>query len=721
MRRPRAIGVLAVLLFAGVSAPLVRSQAVSAPGGVAYLAIDLSSGKTLNAERVDQLDRPVLPGSIAKIFTLAAALESGTIGPRSGLSCAHQVTVAGHQLVCTHPDVGRPLLPAEALAHSCNTYFTTIASRVPRSAFERVLSDLGMPSLDRGAPLPAAAVGVEGLRVAPRRLVAALAMIAAEPSPLPWRTETLTVLREGLRGAAVYGSARALGDKGVVALAKTGTVISNGVAQGLVVGVEPASSPRAGFVVLASGAAGLDAATIAADRLTPAALASQIRLGHTQQDGTYRVSTLPMDDYVAGVVAGEAAVGSSAAALEALAITVRTYADANRSRHGPEGFDLCDLTHCQVHRRPTLATTRATQATRGLVLLDKGAVARVFYTASCGGHTERPSQVWRGAPDPAYLPDHADAACEGAPRWSSELTARDLLRALVAGGYRGDTLRGVSVRSRTASGRVAWLQLDGVAPDQISGDDFRTLVGRVLGWQYLRSTAFAVTRIGAGYRFDGHGAGHGVGLCVVGSANLAKAGATRASILAQYFPGLTVGVLPATPSGVAARRMRIVLPPSAQQEDAAIRALAGRLLDARVRALGVSAPDEVVLRFHPTVENYQRETQRPWFTAASTSGRQIDLLPLDVLQQRGILESILNHELVHVLTVPSLGNRPLWVLEGVAAYHAGEHRDAALTSCPSDSLLRQPSSAEALRRAMAAAGACVAAQIRAGRDWRDVR
>ena len=75
-------------------------------------------------------------------------------------------------------------------------------------------------------------------------------------------------------------------------------------------------------------------------------------------DGTYTIRTLSVDDYVAGVLAGEAARGSSPSALEALAITIRTFAMANRGRHRADGFDLCDTTHCQVLRKATAATGR---------------------------------------------------------------------------------------------------------------------------------------------------------------------------------------------------------------------------------------------------------------------------------------------------------------------------------------------------------------------------
>ena len=43
-----------------------------------------------------------------------------------------------------------------------------------------------------------------------------------------------------------------------------------------------------------------------------------------------------------------------------------------------------------------------------------------------------------------------------------------------------------------------------------------------------------------GYRFDGRGSGHGVGMCVIGSTRLAARGQTARAILTRYFPGTTI-------------------------------------------------------------------------------------------------------------------------------------------------------------------------------------
>ena len=218
-----------------------------------------------------------------------------------------------------------------------------------------------------------------------------------------------------------------------------------------------------------------------------------IRVGTPRADGTYAVRSLPLEDYVARVLAGEAAPRTPTAALEALAITARTFAFANHRRHARDGFDLCDTTHCQVLRDAYAATLAAAEATTGQVLAWHGAPASVFYTAGCGGRTERPSAVWRGAADPPYLPSRRDRGCGGDPKWVSEIPQRDLQRALASAGYRG-ALRKLKIRDRVDSGRVGVLTLEGLTPDRISGQDFRMAIGRTLGWQVVKSTAFELSQ-----------------------------------------------------------------------------------------------------------------------------------------------------------------------------------------------------------------------------------
>jgi SpoIID/LytB domain protein len=503
---------------------------------------------------------------------------------------------------------------------------------------------------------------------------------------------------------------------------------------------------------------------------------TSLRVGVLKAGGGYTVKTMPIETYVAGVLSGEAVRDSEPAALEALAITIRTFAIANRGRHRADDFDLCDQTHCQVLRAAVAATERAAQATAGRVLLSNGAPASVYYSASCGGRTQVPSDVWPGAEDPPYLPSKEDDACQGAPAWTAELHENDVSRALRAAGFRGE-LRNLAIASRNASGRVARLKLEGLKPDQISGQDFRVAIGRTLGWQHVKSTAFDLGKKSGSYRFSGHGSGHGVGMCVVGSARLAERGVSAEAILARYFPGLAVssargsdpgltqvrpgsengakqaekapvlsppgnrvrpGSDPVAARGVGARtvpgeaEILLSLPDDDEGERAAVLKQTLTARDDLARALGVTPP-RVTLRFHPTTDDYERVTGQPWFTSGAIVNNELHLLPLAVLRDRGVLDRTIRHELVHLMADSILVKRPAWVREGAAIYFAGEpmvpgelrqrpaFKPEPRATCPADNELLEPVSAGALSNAYSRARSCFAKQIQAGTSWRDVR
>ena len=422
----------------------------------------------------------------------------------------------------------------------------------------------------------------------------------------------------------------------------------------------------------------------------------RVRLGRLSADGRARIETMAMDDYIAQVLAGEGQPSAGDAAQQALAIAARTFAQANRNRHRREGFDLCDTTHCQVVKRATTGTQRAAAATAGRVLLQGGQPAPVFYSASCGGRPERASQVWPGAVDLSQ-PERDDAD-EDEPAWFSEVRAADVERALRAAGLRGGRLRSLRVIQRNGSGRAVRLRAEGFSPPEISGTDFRMAIGRVLGWQLVKSTAFDVDRTGTGYRFRGHGFGHGVGLCVVGAGIRAARGDTAEAILGFYFPALTIGrpgasplradagtvpaprpappaaapvavPAPAAPVGVPAPinaplDVQIALPGAEESERATLLALVRRARDEAAAVTGQKAPALLRVTVHPTVESFGRATGQPWWVSGATSGGAIDLLSLTILQQQGQLERAVRHEVAHALLDSALASRPMWVREG---------------------------------------------------------
>lgn len=766
-----AAALLWVAAVAAPAPPAGRGQEQAA-GTAAYFIRSLDNPRERREARAAVLDTPVHPGSVVKPLALIAALERGIVDAGSGHMCRRVAVVDGQKFVCAHPDLKRPLTPAEALAYSCNDFFASLAPKLSRDALNGVRIAAGLPPVAASTPMASAVLGLAGPRTTPRALIDMLARVAAagRDTPVPMKPETRAVVIEGLRGAAEYGTASALADAGIAALAKTGSILMpSGIPLGLVVALTPAHSPTHAIVVAAAGAAGLDAATVAAQRLrgrgqptstaagnSPAANATAanspnatksvekngpdplVRLGRTDGSRT-RVETIALDAYIAQVLAGEGQPKASDAAQEALAITARTFALANRNRHRAEGFDLCDTTHCQVVRAATPATTRAARATSGRVLLHRGQPAFVFYSAWCGGQTELASQVWPGAIDYTRQRSIEDDACEDEPAWTSEVRAVEIERALRAAGHKGSRLRSLRVLARNESERVARLRIDGFTPPEISGHEFRMALGRVAGWQSLKSTAFDVDRTGNGYRFRGRGFGHGVGLCVIGAGRRASRGAGTDAILRFYFPGLTVGTMSepgadkskamlmplATPSAstkAAAVDIALALPAAEERERSALLNLIRASRDAIAKQTGVTSP-HLRVTVHPTVDSFGRTTGQPWWVSGAANAAAIDLLPIAVLRQQGQLERTVRHEVAHALLDAALATKPMWVREGAAAYFAGGRGADGRTGrveCPSDAELLRPISAGAQRDAYARAEMCFARAVADGKRWNEV-
>lgn len=104
------------------------------------------------------------------------------------------------------------------------------------------------------------------------------------------------------------------------------------------------------------------------------------------------IPILTMDCETATASIVEAELPSSAAPLAALAaqavVSRSMVCAATASRHN--FADFCDTTHCQFLRSPPVAGSKSSQAidaTRGIVLYDRGSILPARYSAACGGST----------------------------------------------------------------------------------------------------------------------------------------------------------------------------------------------------------------------------------------------------------------------------------------------------------------------------------------------
>lgn len=299
--------------------------------------------------------------------------------------------------------------------------------------------------------------------------------------------------------------------------------------------------------------------------------------------------TLPLDEYLFGVLAAESSVENEFAALKAQAVVSRTYALSNVRRHARDGYDFCNTTHCQRFLQVTQATSRpdfhefvrrAVADTGGEVLRGaRGSLASdVFFSTSCGGQTANLHTLWGTPAREPYLRGVPDEYCAAMPhrRWTDAISAAHLAKALREDARTdvGARIEGITVVKRDATGRVEQLAIAGDRRRVVvRGWDFKIVVGRTLGWSMLKSSRFDVMRAGDKFVFRGSGFGHGLGLCQSGAHVMAARGASYRQILAHYFPGTSVGGAAQMKTTTQASAQRT---PSELHENAAIENLPGR-------------------------------------------------------------------------------------------------------------------------------------------------
>ena len=68
----------------------------------------------------------------------------------------------------------------------------------------------------------------------------------------------------------------------------------------------------------------------------------------------------------------------------------------------------------------------------------------------------------------------------------------------------------------------------------------RISVGRVLGWNIIRSNRYSIEIRSNSINIKGHGSGHNFGLCQAGAIEMARQGKAMTEILSFYFPGCRI-------------------------------------------------------------------------------------------------------------------------------------------------------------------------------------
>lgn len=387
----------------------------------------------------------------------------------------------------------------------------------------------------------------------------------------------------------------------------------------------------------------------------PLTLNGPLEVSATASNKLKLIHSMPLERYVAAVLAGETNGAHSDEFLKAMAVAIRTYAVRFQGK-AHEGHDFCDTTHCQDLRLSAVSQhhLRITQATEGLMLWDQGKVAATYYHAHCGGHSA-------SSPHGRYLPAKPDPYCtaKGNDVWQAHYTRTELGRALSQA-----TVADLKVTKRSESGRAETVSVNGKA---VHSTTFMNAINRRFGWR-VKSLLFDVREEGAGFVITGRGRGHGQGLCQIGAMRMAETGKSFREILAFYYPGAKLGLTAQGIEFTSRRSERLELLTTQPDRDQPLLATAEQALQEAERRTLMTWPrtQPIQLKLFPSVETYRNATTGGGAVAASTLGRVIRLQPRPTRE-------VLLHEFTHVLLEANTKRtQPWWFREGLAQHLAGD-------------------------------------------------
>jgi len=200
--------------------------------------------------------------------------------------------------------------------------------------------------------------------------------------------------------------------------------------------------------------------------------------------GVQVVNTLPLEDYVRGVVSAESPSSWPIEELKSQAVAARGYAVT--TSHGG-AFDQYADTRSQVYKgvgAETARTDAAVRATRGQVVTYRGRAVTSYFFAASGGHTENVEDSFVGSSPRPWLKGVPDPYERGAPMhtWHRGPYTHAQLGAKLGDWVKGSFER-VVVTGRGASPRIVHAVVVGTrGRTRVTGPDLKARLGLPDSW-----------------------------------------------------------------------------------------------------------------------------------------------------------------------------------------------------------------------------------------------
>ena len=251
------------------------------------------------------------------------------------------------------------------------------------------------------------------------------------------------------------------------------------------------------------------------------------------------VNVLKMNEYLYGVLPYEIMSGWPIEALKAQAVAARTYAYYHIMKNNSTYYDLDASTNFQVYRgmvSETDTTNKAVDSTSGIIMVYNSIPILAYFHSTCGGRTADDRFVWKGE-DLPYLTSVNCSYCKNSPvySWQVNISLDEIYEALLKKYKTVGQIQAITLgREDNRVSNIKIEHANGII--RMTGNDFRMMFEA----KKIKSLYFEAKQTRNGLILNGHGWGHGVGMCQWGAKEMAEQGKNFYDILRFYYRGISV-------------------------------------------------------------------------------------------------------------------------------------------------------------------------------------
>ncbi len=279
---------------------------------------------------------------------------------------------------------------------------------------------------------------------------------------------------------------------------------------------------------------------------TPIVLNSEVDVS-VYKTNAKEIETLPLEEYVKGVVAAEMPAHFEIEALKAQALTARTYiikmllnpADMNL----PEGADVTDAVIHQVYKNDQdlkkvwgkdydwkiKKITQAVKETEGKIIIYDGKPIDALFFSTSNGFTQNSEDYWSSSFP--YLRSVESPWDKDSPKYFHQQSFPvDVVESKLKVKLSGEDGEVGKVLGRTKGNYIDQIEING---KKLSGKDIRVALN-------LKSSDFTILRKNDEVIFQTRGYGHGVGMSQYGANGMAHEGNNYNEIIKHYYNGVEI-------------------------------------------------------------------------------------------------------------------------------------------------------------------------------------